>query len=513
MFTREKIPKHHRLLSTMAMRRNMSRTSLYGSSHLREIFVLDIQNNFNTDIYNPIDLIEKLNELTLANCKPIRDKFIELIDGGITFDSYFMYSDNQSIKETLESFSILLSPFISKNTILLLKDMYNSLMLSLKKMLDEKDNKKKQTQKEEISNYVLEFIKTAIYYEGKDNDSEINKNYLLMEKYYDYLLNNPFLSRLSYILDFNHKEMEDSYGEMSYMTEVQLITIIKTDKHIVLSGSEDIDELVQIAESVKRKYPKYRKVDIIKEIIDSTDDREMNEFSLKVVSLIRHIYTSYIPMETILESEDNPNILILPKDFRFQRGTTFKRGEPDRRNNVYDDFNDTHKKFAHFATSIMTTLDYTTIKEDEDTAVTSQQYCDTIGEIQVFKTRHDLRLLNLSNVQNVKYLRVKLAEMGAPQEVIDAFENGWIISKKDGVEKLKRNSGYTGDYLVVNWLCENGFNGYLATHISRFHDEIMICDPSKNLKYMLKHTSEDFNIPICEEPYNEFEIVMIYASP
>ena len=114
-------------------------------------------------------------------------------------------------------------------------------------------------------------------------------------------------------------------------------------------------------------------------------------------------------------------------------------------------------------------------------------------------------------VQNVKYLRAKLLEMGAPQKVLDAFEEGWIISELDGVEKLSRSSEYTRDYLVVNWLCENGFNGYLATHVSRFHDEIMICDPSKNLKYMLKHTTNDLNIPICEKPYNELEIVMVYA--
>ena len=509
MFTREKIPKHHRLLSMMAMRPNMSRISLYGSSHIREILLTDIRNNFNTDIYNPIELIEELDDLIVTIGKRMRDKFIELIGYGITFDTDFMNSDDQNIKETLRDFSILLSPFISKNTINLLKDMYNSLMLSLKKILDEKDDKKKEKQKKEITNYVLEFIKTAIYYEGKDNQSEINKNYLLMEKYYDYLLNNPFLESLSIILDFNHKEMRDKYEFIDVWTDVQLKRFIKRYPDIILTGSEDRDELIQIAKGLKIKYPEYEKIDVISKIINN-NTQIINDFSLKVVALIKYIYISYIPMETILQSED-PNILILPKDFRLQRGSTFKRGEPDRRNNVYDEFNDSHKKSAYFATSIMTTLNYITIKEDDESTITSQQYCDTIGEIHVFKTRHDLRLLNLSNVQNVKYLRAKLLEMGAPQKVLDAFEEGWIISELDGVEKLSRSSEYTRDYLVVNWLCENGFNGYLATHVSRFHDEIMICDPSKNLKYMLKHTTNDLNIPICEKPYNELEIVMVYA--
>jgi hypothetical protein len=499
MFTREKIPKHHRLLSRMSLLPDLNESSLYGSSHLREIFVLDIQNNFETEKYKPKELIKQLDKMVIELGEKRRNLLIESIDAGYKINKDLTFLNNTRLVNN--PISYLLSPFISRNIFSLLKPHYLAIRELVYKFIAKKHPGKKEKIKEQIVTSILEFIKLAIgWNDGLDRAALPHiQGGKSIEKYYDYVVNNEFIYNVTDIFDFNNGISKDSYDEISYMTDHQLITIIETDKHIVLNGSEDRDELVQIAESVKKIRRDYK-------LTNEWYSPIINDFSLKVVDIIRSIYTSYIPMETILQSDDDPNILILPKDFRLQKGGTFKRGEPDGRNNVYDDFNDAHKKSAYFTTSIMTTLSYLTNKEEIYNG--SKDYCENLGEIHVFKVRHDLRLLNLSNVHNVKYLRVKLAEMGAPQEVIEAFENGWVISKKDRVENLRRVSYFHTDYLVVNWLCENGFNGYLATHISKFHDEIVICKPSKNLKYMLKHTVKDFNVPMCQEPYNDIDILI-----
>jgi hypothetical protein len=466
MFKREKIPKHHRLLSRMSSQPDLSKTSLYGSSHLREIFVLDIQNNFETENYKPKELIKELDKMVIELGEKRRNLLIESIDAGYKISEKLNFSKKSSL--VLDPISYILSPFISRNIFSLLKPHYLAIRELVDKFIAKKHPGKKEKLKIEIVNSILEFIKLAIGWNEEFDRTPLPyiKGGKSIEKYYDYVVNNEFIYSITDIFDFNNGISKESTG---------------------LFG----------AKRIRRDY----------KLTSEWYSPIINDFSLKVVGIIRGIYTSYIPMQTILESDD-PNILILPKDFRLEKGGTFKRGEPDGRNNVYDDFNDAHKKSAYFTTSIMTTLSYLTNKEE--IYYSSKEYCENLGEIHVFKTRHDLRLLNLSNVKSVKYLRAKLTEMGAPQKVIEAFENGWVILEKDGTETLGRVSYFHTDYLVVNWLCENGFNGYLATHVSTFHDEIVICDPSKNLKYMLKHTSEDFNVPVCQEPYNDIDILMVY---
>jgi hypothetical protein len=463
MFTREKIPKHHRLLSRMGLQEDLFNTSLYGSSHLREIFLLDIQNNFETDIYKPKELIKQLDNIVIEVGEKRRNLLIESIDSGYEISRKFSLLKH-STNPLDNTFSYLLCPFISKNIFSLLKPNYLAIQQLVNKFLD---NKEKEKIKEEIVESILKFIKLAIgWNEEKDrNPLPYIKGGESIETYYDYVANNSFISSLTDIFDFNNRTIKVS--KWSDGTEYKTINYKLTDHWY----SDDI-----------------------------------NQFSIKVVSIIRGIYLKYIPMENILESEDDPNILILPKDFRLEKGGIFKRGEPDERNNVYDDFNASHKKSAYFTTSIMTTLGYLT--DRNKIYYGSQDYCSNLGEIHVFRVRHNIRLLNLSNINNVKYLGEKLKELEAPEDVIDAFKIGWVIKEEDGTEKFSRQSYYSKDYLVVNWLCENGFNGYLATHTLGLSDEIVICDPSRNLKYMLKHTSVDFNVPLCEEPYNDINILM-----
>ena len=159
----------------------------------------------------------------------------------------------------------------------------------------------------------------------------------------------------------------------------------------------------------------------------------------------------------------------------------------------------------------------------------------------VFTTKKDqLRVLDLTDVNTVKIIHKMMLKDGK-QEIHDSFSRNWkIIDNKESIElnlqdketlnllrqlvlrngnldikdfslnnwsiekntpTIKRVSGSgAGDDVTVNWLCANGFDGYIGYGFE-LSDELVLCDPRSVLKLELKKTHvDDFFIDLKLDP-------------
>lgn len=131
-----------------------------------------------------------------------------------------------------------------------------------------------------------------------------------------------------------------------------------------------------------------------------------------------------------------------------------------------------------------------------------ENYCRQVGGIVEVRTTKDLRLLNFSKASVIRRLLTDMKNKGAPEKVISFLKEGWILSNNDPASnKYKRHSVYHKDMEVVKWLKNNGYNGYVAIGVEGLHDEIVIFNIKENVQIQRIFTTEDFNMPLCEEPY------------
>ena len=111
-----------------------------------------------------------------------------------------------------------------------------------------------------------------------------------------------------------------------------------------------------------------------------------------------------------------------------------------------------------------------------------------LGEISVYQTSKPLKLLDFSNYRTLDYIHALLNELGAPREVIESLLKGWFgwdgfgedfkgPSPRSREKTFERDSDERTYFIVVEWICSKGFNGYVALNVDRFIDEIVLCEP------------------------------------
>jgi len=127
---------------------------------------------------------------------------------------------------------------------------------------------------------------------------------------------------------------------------------------------------------------------------------------------------------------------------------------------------------------------------------------DDLGVISAYKVQTNLRVLDFSNYHTIDYIISLMISLNAPNKVIKSIVYGWFnegqidnwndtpINMRNATKphsKITRFSETGYDFPVSEWLCSNGFNGYIGLGVKKrngevFHDEFMICDPSNENK-------------------------------
>ncbi len=128
----------------------------------------------------------------------------------------------------------------------------------------------------------------------------------------------------------------------------------------------------------------------------------------------------------------------------------------------------------------------------------SHYYCEKMRDLAVFRVNRDLRLIDFSNREAMDAVYNKMME--SDEKLAEIFEQGYLH---------ERDSFKPEDQKVATWLCKNGYDGYIGeTGLDWFHDEVMICNQRENLSLVEVYKGSDIGIPICEEPYKQFDLVL-----
>jgi hypothetical protein len=145
------------------------------------------------------------------------------------------------------------------------------------------------------------------------------------------------------------------------------------------------------------------------------------------------------------------------------------------------------RQFDYFAFDFFTTDFYTFSNGSNDTV---EEWLAHDSGVAVFQTQEAIRILDLTKGESVLHMQQQMIENDAPKKVIEAFKRAWKITPSGNVE---RSSGPSSDALIVEWMCSQGWDGYVGIGFDKFHDEIMLCQPRSVLKLIqnLKH-SRDF---------------------
>lgn len=193
---------------------------------------------------------------------------------------------------------------------------------------------------------------------------------------------------------------------------------------------------------------------------------------------------------------------------RIPKGTYFYRGFKTYRGPL-----DATRNYAFFAFDIWVPFGYVVPTqrqgEDEERAGISntmllKTYCEILGGVACFQVKEDLKVLDFSHVRTVRHVLSILLDAKAPENVLKAFQENWELSADKNT--FNRKSFDETDRIVVNWLCQQGYNGYIAGGLGIFHGEAMICEPKTNLDYLgFYEAKKDFLFPYCDAPYNKID--------
>jgi hypothetical protein len=107
------------------------------------------------------------------------------------------------------------------------------------------------------------------------------------------------------------------------------------------------------------------------------------------------------------------------------------------------------------------------------------------GIVSEFETTKPLRVVALDDITEDFF-------NFAPEDV----QNHLVSNYGYNTEEKIRNSTETGDFAVSQYICEQGYDGYaidtMATDSDgKFHQEIVICNPSVNVKFVDKVKDEE----------------------
>jgi hypothetical protein len=193
-------------------------------------------------------------------------------------------------------------------------------------------------------------------------------------------------------------------------------------------------------------------------------------------------------------------------------GTLFYRGY-----RTYKGATDIGRNHVWLTFDVISSMNYLVppVKEDSKRITTqtvlfsdSHDYCAGAGGVAVFRVKRDLEVLDFANVDTIRHLNKVLKDEKAPEDVIKAFEHGWAVGESGEID---RYSVDRYDFIVVNWLCQKGYGGYIAVGIKGLHDEILLCDPSDTLDYVGDYDPrKDMNFHVCQKPYTLMNTTLLY---
>ena len=295
--------------------------------------------------------------------------------------------------------------------------------------------------------------------------------------------------------------------------------------------SSDVEKMKEIALSRTYCYKKYR-------ITSDELHKFLIEFVSKVILIDEYIlycsdFFNLIDFPEDYEQLKQPlfnrinelrNIIVLsykkpldldifsPKEDEYHRrvpkGTYFYRGFKTYRGPL-----DANRNYAFFAFDIWVPFSYVipSVRKGEDerraglgNTMELKTYCETLGGVACFQVKEDLKVLDFSHVRTVRHVLSVLQDKNAPKDVLEAFQQNWELSADKST--FNRKSVDETDRIVVNWLCQQGYNGYISGGLGIFHGEAMICEPKTNLDYLgFYEAKKDFFFPYCDAPYNQAE--------
>lgn len=134
-------------------------------------------------------------------------------------------------------------------------------------------------------------------------------------------------------------------------------------------------------------------------------------------------------------------------------------------------------------------------------------YCKEVGGVVEVETTRDIHLWNLSTAENVRLLLAEMKQKNAPQSVLTAFTKCWVVTPTDA---FHRASQYSLDMKVIEWMCQNGYSGYMGVQVQGLHDEFVFCNIGEAVRIRRTYGAEDFNLPPCKEPYASLRLKLVY---
>jgi hypothetical protein len=213
-----------------------------------------------------------------------------------------------------------------------------------------------------------------------------------------------------------------------------------------------------------------------------------------------------------ISTTTNPYIKILRKGTKLVRGYKNYRGYVDE-SRSYSWFGLEHmtKRLAIYAipTAVEDKEQYFDKLGVKDNFMFDflHDYCKAVGGVAVYQVKADMKLLDFSDIVTLRYVTNYMREQNAPEIVINAFVRNWQI--KD--DEFARNSVDVTDGIVADWLCREGFGGYLALGTKGLHDEVLICDVKSRLEFVDAYRLQDVaNFHLCDWPYTDVNVYLHY---
>ncbi len=216
--------------------------------------------------------------------------------------------------------------------------------------------------------------------------------------------------------------------------------------------------------------------------------QKLREKMNTIIGRIKSEYCTKYPIERFEEIVENGIVFrMIPENFVFHR--SYQRG--------HHPFGKQKYKMMWAGFNFLQIMSYGLPKEQKDkTLSASVDYCNRIGFVSTFRAKQPLKLIDMSNAQTI----TRLGEL-MDEKTRASLKRGW---GSDG----KRTSFMNDDGNVAEWLCDNGYLGYLGLGLDGLHDEVMIC--VNELTYEPYFEIIDVNdmrdlIPFCRAPYNQIE--------
>lgn len=245
------------------------------------------------------------------------------------------------------------------------------------------------------------------------------------------------------------------------------------------------------------------KLELAKNIQKMAEENVVGKLCEKVILDIKKQYNTSYSFNEI--TKDGIKFKTIPAGFLLYRSyPSFDPPFPKRRPYVWAGF------------SFLDVVNYSTPKEEE-VDNSSYDYCTKIGNVSTFRTKCNLNLIDLGDLQTVMVLREKMDE-----KTSESFSKGWVIDKNSNVV---RKSEYEADAIVAQWLYDNGYDGYIGYGIPGIHDECCISQDRrlKDMEETIKGMGQKFPLeirnifpmqqllPMCQEPFTKIDYKIILS--